>query len=58
MSKKTLKEVNKLSDNDLPNRQEIVANLHSCLGNAYLELGEYKKALQHHEKDKQIAEHL
>ena len=56
ISKKTLKEVGKLTDTELPNRHEIVANLHSCLGNAHLELGQYKKALQHHNKDKEIAD--
>ena len=49
-----MKEVDKLSDDDLQNRPEVVASLHSCLGNAHLELGQYSKALEHHCKDQEI----
>lgn len=54
LARKTLKEVNKFCDKVLPNRPEVVANLHSCHGNAYLELGDYKKALYHHTQDNEI----
>ncbi len=55
LAKKTLKEVEKWSDEDLSNRQEVVANLHSSMGNAYLEMGNYNKALEHHNRDMEIA---
>ena len=32
-------------------RREVVANVHSYMGNAYLEMGEYEKALENHQKD-------
>ena len=41
---------------DVPNREEVVANLHSLIGNAYLELGDFTKAKHHHNKDREIAE--
>ena len=50
-----MKEVDKWSEDDIPNRAEVVASLHSCIGNAQLELGDYDKALHHHEKDLEIA---
>lgn len=56
LAKRTLKEVDKWSDDDLPNRPEVVANLHSCHGNAHLELGGYAKALHHHTVDNEIGE--
>ena len=55
LAEKTLKEVEKWSDEDLPNRPEVVANLHSLMGNAYLELQNYAKAQEHHNKDYEIA---
>ena len=36
-------------------RGEVVANLHSYIGNAYLEMGEYEKALDFHKKDLDFA---
>ena len=54
-AKKVLKEVEKWSDDDVPNRPEVVANLHSCIGNSYLEMGEYQKALDHHTVDQEIS---
>ena len=52
----TLRAVNKLSDKDIPNKADVVANLHSCIGNAYLELGQTQQALSHHQKDLEISE--
>lgn len=54
-SQKCLTYVTNLSDKDLPNRKEITANLYSCIGNAYLEMGNYKKALENHSKDLDMA---
>lgn len=54
-AQKCLTYVQGLSEKDLPNQKEIVANLYSCIGNAYLEMGNYKKALTNHNKDLDIA---
>ncbi|KAK2191054.1 hypothetical protein NP493_60g01047 [Ridgeia piscesae] len=55
LAKRTLKTVENWSDDDVANRAEVVANLHSCIGNAYLELGKNNKALEHYERDFEIA---
>jgi len=55
LATKTLRKVEKWSDDDIPNRQEVVANLHSSIGNAHLEMGQHAKALEHHNKDLEIA---
>lgn len=55
-SQKCLSTVQSFSDDDVPNKMEVIANLHSCVGNAYLELGEYNKALASHETDLSIGE--
>lgn len=54
-AKKCLVYVQGLTERDLSNHKEITANLHSCIGNAYLEMGKYKEALQNHNKDLDIA---
>jgi len=48
--------VSGFSEDDVPNKVEVIANLHSCVGNAYLELGEYNKSLSSHETDLSIGE--
>ena len=55
MAKRTLERVEKLSDKEVHNRLELIANIHSCLGNAYLETANYDKALEHHTIDYDIA---
>ncbi|XP_046581289.1 outer dynein arm-docking complex subunit 4-like isoform X2 [Haliotis rubra] len=53
-SQKTLKRVEEWSENEVTNKQEVIANLHSCMGNAYLEMGKHDEALKHHEMDLDI----
>ncbi len=53
-----MKTVEGLTAKDLPNQQEFVASLHSCIGNAQLELGDAEVAMEHHLKDLAIAEKL
>ena len=53
-----MRTVQELAEPDLPSKQEFVASLHSCMGNAFLEMGEAEKALQHHLDDLRIAEQL
>lgn len=48
--------VQSLSETELPNKMQFLATLHSCLGNAHLELGHTELAMEHFEKDMQIAE--
>lgn len=51
-----MKTVQSLSDEDLPSKSEFVASLHSCIGNAHLDLGQAQSALTHHMEDLRIAE--
>ena len=54
-AKRVLKELERWSDDDVDKRQEMLANVHSSLGNAYLETEQYERALEHHKKDYNIA---
>jgi hypothetical protein len=47
--------VNKWSDDELSNRNQVVANLYSLIGNAHLELSDYGKANENHQKDLDIS---
>jgi len=52
---KTLKAVNRLSEREVPNKDDIIANLCSCIGNAHLELGQTDDALRYHQQDLEIS---
>ncbi|CAH1774091.1 unnamed protein product [Owenia fusiformis] len=39
----------------LPNKNDILSNLYSFIGNAFLELGKFEKALTNHKKDLEVA---
>lgn len=54
----TLRTVQSLGEDSVPNKEDVIGNLHSCIGNAYLEMDDNKKALEHHQKDLKIAEKL
>jgi tetratricopeptide (TPR) repeat protein len=54
-AQRTLREVNTWSDDELSNRNQVVANLYSLIGNAHLEQGKYGKALEYHQKDLDIS---
>ncbi|XP_031557017.1 tetratricopeptide repeat protein 25-like [Actinia tenebrosa] len=54
----TLRTVQSLGEDSVPNKEDVIGNLHSCIGNAYLEMDETKKALDHHLKDLKIADKL
>ena len=56
LARKVLRDIENWTDDDLHNKPEMVATLHSSMGNAYLELGQYEKALKEHNKDLEIAE--
>jgi len=53
-----MKTVLKMREADVHNKQEIVAHIHSCIGNAQLELGEIDLAVEHHLKDLEISEKM
>ena len=55
-AEEVLKIVQSLSDENLPSKLMYVASLHSCIGNAQLELGDTEEALTHHLEDLRIAE--
>ncbi|XP_007177723.1 outer dynein arm-docking complex subunit 4 isoform X2 [Balaenoptera acutorostrata] len=54
-AEKVLKKVLEWSKEEVPNKDELVGNLHSCIGNAQIELGQMVAALQSHRKDLEIA---
>ena len=54
-SKKTLKYVEDISEESLNKKSEVIANLYSCMGNAYLEMNMYADALNCHKKDLNLA---
>lgn len=39
----------------LPNKGDIIANVHSCIGNAFVEMENLNKALKHHQKDLEMS---
>ncbi|XP_063107633.1 outer dynein arm-docking complex subunit 4 isoform X2 [Cavia porcellus] len=54
-AEKVLKKVLEWGCDEVPNRDELLGNLHSCIGNAQLELGQTAAALQSHRRDLDIA---
>uniref|UniRef100_A0A8C2VVI2 Outer dynein arm-docking complex subunit 4 n=1 Tax=Chinchilla lanigera TaxID=34839 RepID=A0A8C2VVI2_CHILA len=54
-AEKVLKKVLEWGPDDVPNRDELLGNLYSCIGNAQLELGQTAAALQSHRRDLDIA---
>lgn len=55
-AKKCLRAIENYSDDTINNRAEVVATLHSNIGNAYLELNNLNKAQEAHQKDYEIGE--
>ncbi|XP_039112704.1 tetratricopeptide repeat protein 25 [Hyaena hyaena] len=54
-AEKVLKKVLEWNKEDVPNKDELLGNLYSCIGNAQIELGQMVTALQNHRKDLEIA---
>lgn len=50
-----MKTILKCSEKDMPNKKILLGNLYNCVGNAFLEMGEMNKALEHHQKDLELA---
>lgn len=55
-AKDILTVVERWSEKEVPDRKEILGSLHSCIGNALIDLGDMDAALQHHQKDLKLAE--
>ncbi|XP_034150814.1 tetratricopeptide repeat protein 25 isoform X2 [Esox lucius] len=54
-AQEVLKSVQGWSEDVVPNKKEVLGNLHSCIGNALIDLGEMNKALDNHQKDLDLA---
>ncbi|XP_030649491.1 outer dynein arm-docking complex subunit 4 [Chanos chanos] len=54
-AREVLKTVQGWSEDALPNKNEVLGNLYSCIGNALMDLGEMDKALDNHQKDLELA---
>lgn len=55
-AEEVMKIVQRWSEKDMPNKKEGLGCLHSCIGNAFVDLGDLDKALEHHQNDFQLAE--
>ncbi|XP_044038496.1 outer dynein arm-docking complex subunit 4 [Siniperca chuatsi] len=54
-AEEVMKIVQGWSEKEVPNKKEVLGNLHSCIGNALIDLGDIDKALNHHQKDLELA---
>lgn len=54
-AKRVLKKVQEWSEDELPNRKELIAGLYSRIGKAQLEMGQMEAALQSHKMDLELA---
>ncbi|XP_034395257.1 tetratricopeptide repeat protein 25 [Cyclopterus lumpus] len=43
------------TEKEVPNQKEVMGSLHSCIGNAFIDLGDMDRALEHHRKDLELA---
>ncbi|XP_030397425.1 tetratricopeptide repeat protein 25 isoform X2 [Gopherus evgoodei] len=50
-----LKTIQSWSEDEIPNKNELIGNLYSCIGNAQIEMGQMGAALQSHKMDLEIA---
>ncbi|XP_065137042.1 outer dynein arm-docking complex subunit 4 isoform X2 [Paramisgurnus dabryanus] len=55
MAHELMKAVHTMSDKVLLNKKEVLGNLHSCIGNALMDIGKMEKALYHHKKELEFA---
>jgi len=55
LAQQLLKKVEDSNIHDLPNKSDVMGNVHSCIGNAFVELELLNKALKHHQKDVEIS---
>ncbi|CAG02335.1 unnamed protein product, partial [Tetraodon nigroviridis] len=55
-AEEVLKTVQGWSEEEFPNKKEVLGNLHTSIGNALMELGNTDGALEHHHKGLELAE--
>lgn len=55
-AEEVLRTVQGWSEKDFPNKKEVLGNLHGCIGNAWMELENMDRALEHHHKGLELAE--
>ncbi|XP_069565147.1 outer dynein arm-docking complex subunit 4 isoform X1 [Brachyistius frenatus] len=56
-AKEVMKVVKSWSETEAPNKKEALGRLHSCIGSALVDLEDTDKALEHHQKDLELAIH-
>nr|XP_046272370.1 outer dynein arm-docking complex subunit 4 [Scatophagus argus] len=54
-AEEVMKIVQGWSEKEVPNKNEVLGSLHSCIGNALIDLGDLDKALDHYNKDLELA---
>ncbi|KFP60616.1 Tetratricopeptide repeat protein 25, partial [Cariama cristata] len=54
-AERVLKTIQRWSEDEVPNKKELIGTLHSCMGNAQLEMGHLEAALQSHKMDLEFA---
>lgn len=54
-AERVLKTVQGWSDDEVPNKNELIGNLYSCIGNAQLEMGQMEAALKSHQMHLELA---
>ena len=54
-AEEVMKVVQGWSEKEVPNKKEVLGSLHSCIGNALIDLGDMDRALEQHQKDLELA---
>ncbi|OXB70876.1 UNVERIFIED_CONTAM: hypothetical protein H355_011595 [Colinus virginianus] len=54
-AERVLKTIQGWPEDEVPNKNELIGNLHSCIGNAHFEMGRMKAALKSHKMDLEFA---
>ncbi|KAG8446675.1 hypothetical protein GDO86_014215 [Hymenochirus boettgeri] len=54
-AQQVLKTTEQWTTKDVPNKEELIGSLYSCIGNAQMDMGQIEAALQNHKKDLDIA---
>ncbi|POI34065.1 hypothetical protein CIB84_002182 [Bambusicola thoracicus] len=54
-AERVLKTIQGWSEDEVPNKKELIGNLHSCIGNAQFEMGRMEAALKSHKMDLECA---
>ncbi|XP_065605159.1 outer dynein arm-docking complex subunit 4 [Cyrtonyx montezumae] len=54
-AERVLKAIQGWPEDEVPNKNELIGNLHSCIGNAQFEMGQMEAALESHKMDLEFA---